>query len=219
MENEEKIIQKIKKVLELSRNNPSEEEAKSAALMAQQLLAKYNLSIEEVDGIDASTVNSIDEVRVDVPAKKWKYMLSDIVARNFRCKHFYYGKGTVVFYGYSADVRIAAETFSHLFAIGDKLANKEVRKVMRKCGSASDVYNSFVTGYCRGLDSVLSQQCAALMLVVPEDVNKSYDDKMRNARTMRVGSPRTGYNAACSNAYANGVSAGQSTANSRHLEN
>lgn len=37
----EKIIAKIKKVLELSRNNPSEEEAKSAALKAQKLMAAY----------------------------------------------------------------------------------------------------------------------------------------------------------------------------------
>ena len=41
----EKIIQTIKKVLELSRNNPSEEEAKAAALKAQELLAKLKISI------------------------------------------------------------------------------------------------------------------------------------------------------------------------------
>lgn len=37
MEMNEKIIEKIKKCLELANNNPSAEEAKSAALMAQQL--------------------------------------------------------------------------------------------------------------------------------------------------------------------------------------
>ena len=35
----EKIIEKIKKVLELSKNNPSIEEAKSAAIKAQRLMA------------------------------------------------------------------------------------------------------------------------------------------------------------------------------------
>ena len=53
---EEKIIQTIRKVLELSKNNPSEEEAKSAALKAQELLAKYHIDMKEVESIDIDTI-------------------------------------------------------------------------------------------------------------------------------------------------------------------
>lgn len=49
----EKIIEKIKKCLELANNNPSEEEAKSAALMAQKLLAKYNISMSDVEDVSS----------------------------------------------------------------------------------------------------------------------------------------------------------------------
>jgi hypothetical protein len=98
MQNEEKIIQTIRKILELSKNNPSEEEAKSAALKAQEMLAKYHIDMKEVESIDIDAVESIEEVRVTLQAKKWKYKLADIVADNFRCKHFYIGKGTLVFY-------------------------------------------------------------------------------------------------------------------------
>ena len=47
----EKIIAKIKKILELSRNNPSKEEAKAAALKAQRLMAEYHLSESNTDGV------------------------------------------------------------------------------------------------------------------------------------------------------------------------
>ena len=88
MQNEEKIIQTIRKILELSKNNPSEEEAKSAALKAQEMLAKYHIDMREVEAIDLDTVDSIEEVKVNLPAKKWNYKLATIIANNFRCKHF-----------------------------------------------------------------------------------------------------------------------------------
>ena len=47
--NQEKIIDKIRKVLELSKNNPSEEEAQAAALKAQKLMAEYHISIKEIE--------------------------------------------------------------------------------------------------------------------------------------------------------------------------
>lgn len=98
MENKsvEKIIEKVKKVLELSKNNPSAEEAKSAALKAQKLMAEYHISLSEIEAVE--DVENISEKQVDVGnGNKWKYFLAEIVAKNFRCKHFYYGKSTVVF--------------------------------------------------------------------------------------------------------------------------
>lgn len=48
----DKIIEKIRKVLELSKNNPSIEEAKSAALKAQKLMAEYHVSMTEIEAIE-----------------------------------------------------------------------------------------------------------------------------------------------------------------------
>ena len=48
--NNAKILEKIKKVLELSKNNPSAAEAESALLMAQKLMVQYNLTMEDVEG-------------------------------------------------------------------------------------------------------------------------------------------------------------------------
>lgn len=218
MQNEEKIIQTIRKILELSKNNPSEEEAKSAALKAQELLAKYHIDMKEVESIDIDAVESIDEVRVDLPAKKWKYKLARIVADNFRCRHFYIGKKVLVFYGHKTDAEIAAETFKYLFNVGNRLAGREVDRVFGETGTSANVYNSFVAGFCAGIEEGLSQQCLALMIIVPEDVKTSFDEKSKDFRNMNCGALRIGCNEHCREAYESGRTEGRHAIRSRQIE-
>lgn len=218
MQNEEKIIQTIRKILELSKNNPSEEEAKAAALKAQELLAKYHIDMKEVESIDIDTIESIDEVRVDLPAKKWKYKLAQIVANNFRCKHFYIGKSTLVFYGHKTDAEIASETFKYLFNVGNKLAGREVDRVFKETGTSANVYNSFVAGFCAGIEEGLSQQCLALMIIVPEDVKTSFAEKAKNFGKLNCGAMRIGGNEHCREAYESGKTEGRHAVRSKQLK-
>lgn len=218
MQNEEKIIQTIRKLLELSKNNPSEEEAKSAALKVQEMLAKYHIDMKEVESIDIDKVESIDEVRVDIPAKKWKYKLANIVADNFRCKHFYHGKGTLVFYGHTTDANIAAETFKYLFNIGNRLAGREVDKVFGETGTSANVYNSFVAGFCAGIEEALGEQCKALMIITPEDVKTSFEEMSKNFGTIHGCGLRIGVNAHCAEAYKNGKTEGRHAVKSKQIE-
>jgi len=43
------ILEKISKTLQLGKNNSNENEAQTAILAAQRLMAKYHISQEEVD--------------------------------------------------------------------------------------------------------------------------------------------------------------------------
>jgi len=218
MQNEEKIIQTIRKILELSKNNPSEEEAKSAALKAQEMLAKYHIDMKEVESIDIDTVESIDEVRVDLPAKKWKYRLAQIVANNFRCKHFYIGKGTLVFYGHKTDANIASETFKYLFNVGNRLAGREVDRVFGETGTSANVYNSFVAGFCAGIEEALGEQCQALMIITPEDVKTSFAEMSKSWKSMSCGALRIGVNEHCREAYESGKTEGRHAVRSKQIE-
>lgn len=186
MENQ-KIIETIKKVWELSQNNPSKEEAQAAALKAQELMAKYHLSISDIDMKD----NEIDEIYVEVGlGHKWKYQLARIVAKNFCCKHFLYGKDTIVFYGHKTDIRIATNVFQNLFYTGNQLAGKEYRDVKSRGGWTDGLVNSWLSGYLAGIKSVLDAQCTALMIVVPEDVETSYAEKtagFKKSKTRNIG--------------------------------
>ena len=185
MENE-KIIAKIKKLFALAENNPSEEEAKAAALKAQELLAQYHIEYADVEEIDLDRVEELDEVIVDVPAKKWKYTLANIVAKNFRCKHFFYGKQRVVFYGHQTDAKIASETFKYLFNMGNRLGMRLYNEARNAYRNTSNIYNSCVLGFCRGIEQALAEQSRALMVIVPEDVKDGYEKKVSGARTMSI---------------------------------
>lgn len=182
----EKVIVKIKKVLELSKNNPSPEEAKAAALQAQKLLAKYHIDMAEVEDVDLDETESIDEVKIVVgKGKKWKYSLAGIVARNFRCRHFYYGTSTIVFYGHKTDAEVASATFQSLFKLGNKLAQQEYLKVRRAGGITDGVFSSYAMGFCSGINSALSEQCTALVLTVPDDVKDAYENRVKGFRKKR----------------------------------
>lgn len=183
MENE-KIISQIKKLFELSRNNPSAEEAKSAALKAQELLVKHHIEYAEVENIDLDKTEEIDEVKVDVPAKKWKYSLAHLCADNFRCEFFMNGKYRFVFYGHKTDAEVCAETFKYLFDMGNRLGNKLAREAREKYGWADNVYNSCVMGFISGVRQALAEQSKALMVIVPEDVKDGFAQRTKGFKVV-----------------------------------
>ena len=189
MENE-KILEKIKKLFELANNNPSAEEAKSAALKAQELMMQYHIEYAEVNGIDLDKAEPICEVGIDTPAKKWKYTLAKICADNFRVTHYWHGKGQVVFFGHKTDILIAADTFEYLFNMGNTLANRLYREAKAAGRWTDNIYNSCVMGFCAGIREALAEQSKALMVIVPEDVKETYADFSKGFRTFRSNAPR-----------------------------
>ena len=215
MENkQEKIIEKIRKILELSKNNPNQNEAESAALKAQALMAEYHVELTDLEDM----VNEVEEITEEIyqtgTGNKWKYSLARIVSRNFRCRHFYYGKSAVAFYGYETDVKIAKMTFEYLFTVGKKAMNtyymNKRNEYLRNGGysytdwdgkkktwfDGTGLKNSFILGFLDGIREVLDNQCTALMIVVPKEVNESYENmvKEQNFGTMKTSglSIRTG---------------------------
>lgn len=212
----EKIIEKVKKILELSKNNPSIKEAESAALKAQKLMAEYHISLSEIEAVE--DVENISEKQVDVgKGNKWKYFLAGIVARNFRCKNFYYGKSTVVFYGYEEDAAIAAMTFEFLFKNGNKAANNYYQK-RRKEALQGNYYfngrgikNAFLAGYLQGIKESLEKQCTSLMLVIPQQVEEKYKDRSNGFKKMQNNGLSINGNSEGEKARKNGLMAGKET--------
>lgn len=179
--NTEKIIEKIKKVLELSKNNPSQEEAKAAALKAQKLMAEYHISMKE---IETDKPEEMMENTVEVGnGNKWKYSLANIVSNNFRCKHFLYGNSKIVFYGFQTDVEIASMTFQCLFETGNNAANNYYQKMrndhIKKYGwfDGKGIKNCFLIGFVEGIKSVLEKQSTELMVVTPKEVENGFKER------------------------------------------
>ena len=179
-ENTERIIDKIRKVLELSKNNPSEEEARSAALKAQKLMMEYHISMVDLE--DVGGIENIGEEMINVgTGNKWKYRLANIIAKNYRCKTYAYGSKAIVFYGYEADAKIAADVFQMLFKAGNRAAtnyyNHQRNKAKRngRYFNGAGMKNSYVISFADGVRSILEKQSTALMVVVPKEVDEEFE--------------------------------------------
>ena len=214
-EKREAMIEKVKKLLSLAENNPSQEEAISAALMAHKLMAKYNIHEDDV---------TLEEIKEDIESvftdqkrnsslHSWRKQLGLVVGKAFRCKTYLSGKD-IVFRGYKGDAKLAHDTYLMLYAVGDRLGSREYTKQIQATGSGKGVYNSFVAGFIKGVEEALNQQCTALLVITPKEVEEewkvfaaSFDKKSTTRlKVVDVAAYRTGY------------SEGKSAVNSRSIE-
>ena len=140
MENKDKYLQRIKKLLAMARNNSSAEEAALAMRRAQRLMETHKLSATDVDFMD---INEASTQKAPSHAEKMpEYMalLAIMIARVFGVK-FYTSHGcdhwnkpakrTIHYYGPDERPQIAAYSFE---VLGKQLAKarREYIATMRK---------------------------------------------------------------------------------------
>lgn len=179
----DKIVSKIDKLFALAEKNPEAQEAIQAAAKAQELIAKYNIELDKL-GISKEE-EIVTETCYPGVGNKWKYQLARVVARNFRCKHYMHGKQAIVFYGYKQDTTAARRTFEFLFKTGNRLADKEYNRVyLNTDQSTKGVKNTFLLGFISGIRSVLDEQCKALMITVPTQVETGFSDLVKGFGTI-----------------------------------
>lgn len=187
-EKREKMIEKIKKMLALAENNPSQEEALSAALQAHKLMAKYNIHEDDVtlQEINEDEITSVFSTQThDSHLMGWRKQLASVVSKAFRCK-CYLNKGDVVFRGYKDDAQLALDVYLMLYTIGHKLAKKQETKERTATGSAKGIYTSFSIGFVYGVEEALNQQCTALLVVTPKAVEEDWTQFSANFRKGRA---------------------------------
>ena len=178
---DQNLRNKIAKLLELAKSEANEHEAIAAAMKAQELLAKYELSEDDI--IREEINDSIYEEQVDdVSSTYWDRLLAKAVADNFRCKCFLsysgWGRrvGKVVFYGYTRDIAVATTTYRFLKAVAEKLWNT---KEYYRCKDRGEKPHkaSYMIGFARGVNDELSKNCVALKLVIPQEVESQFNQE------------------------------------------
>lgn len=181
----EDILRKIKDLLELgdkTRNN-SEEEAKAAMLMAQKLMAKYDISAEEVAGEDR------EQYSHEVCEHKWDYAyrvpLANVLAKNFRCMVYCHGK-RIVFMGHPSDAKICKATFEFAYQFIMKKGNAVYNKRYTMGYSTKGVFNSYAHGFIVGLQDAFDVQCKALAIVTPPDVIEEFKNQSKDWGTKKA---------------------------------
>lgn len=212
----EKMLDKVKKLLSLAGNNPSEEEAIAASLKAQELIAKYNLDLTDVEKETLEISQAEYKTGVD---KSWKYGLAQAVANNFRVLNYWVDKRKVVFYGYKQDVTVAVSVFEYLFKFGERGARKACRVAYKEYGTETGVYYSYTRGFTAGVKSALEVQSTALMVVTPKEVKESYETYAQDNGFKTLGGYRNGSeNGVSRKAYNDGFNDGKTAGNSRSLD-
>lgn len=212
----EKILNKIKNLLDLANNNPNENEAIAAALKAQELMAKYNIELDQLED-KKETREIVEEIYHQSDKhemRKWKIGLADIIAQNFRCKVYFMNKKDVVFYGYKEDAKIALNVFTYLYEIGNKFAVRYYNKCKKEGEETRGVMNTYLVGFKDGVAEVLEKQCTALMIVTPKEVTESFEEMTSGWKTIKSTLRLSGD----TSAYSNGKSDGRDMATARNIE-
>ena len=184
MKTRDEILEKVKALLALgdsSRNN-SEEEAKAAILKAQQLMAKYDISAEEVqEGAEEKYAHEMCE-------HKWDYAyripLANVLAKNFRCMLYTHDK-KVVFMGHASDAKICRATFEFAYRFIQKRGNSIYNKRYSMGYPTRGVFNSYAHGFIVGLQEAFDTQCQALAIVTPQDVIDEFANISKNWQTKK----------------------------------
>lgn len=204
-QNIEPIMVKIKKLLTLAQNEAAtQDEAQHAMMKAQEMLAKYKLSMRDVQN------SHLDEGKVtkkytDVTFKKatWKGRLASIIADNFSCYNYYSTNGTqrVVFMGLEEDAETATSVFEYAVEFITGRVRQLRTKYYRLGESTRGLENDYAQGFIFGLSEKFRQQKEenqewALVLVKPQMVVQAYKSMKWSRHPVNVRAKFNGYDSA-----------------------
>lgn len=206
----EKVTEKIKKLLALSKNNPSEEEANSALLKAQAMMAEYDISIDECEPDKITYGEERCEHKWNMGYRK---PLANVIATNFRCEVYYHG-GSVIFFGHKMDAKIAKEAFEFAYKYAMVAGNKLYNQAYADGTETRGLFNSYCAGFIKGLKTKLDEQCTALKLVTPQDVIDSFKEMTAGWKELKGGMRRDNFHP---DAFAAGVQDGKTVLNGRRI--
>lgn len=162
-ENEKKdILEKVRKVLAKSKNNPSEAESQAAILKAQEILIKYGLSMEQIKGLNNDDIEVYEKKSGLLKSTWWHKSLALNISENFKCKCYLNGN-ELTFIGLSEDVEICCEIFQYAKENINYNCNLFMQKKKHRLRiitkeKISNAKKSYITGYLYGLKEKLKKQ-------------------------------------------------------------
>lgn len=128
---QEEIIRKVQKLFRLAEKAGSDAEAQAAALRAREILSKYNLSLQDVEGFTDEECEETSFIikKSYVPSYTHLFIASvctlfqchSIIIKNYQCS---VNRQKIVFVGVGADAVIACQTYDYLTWYGKTRARK-----------------------------------------------------------------------------------------------
>lgn len=180
----EKLKGKIRMLLNLAGNNPSEQEAQAAMLKAQQLMVKYRIEEGDLEDPDKCEVREIATgITCTSTVDPWIAHLCKVVAQNYRCECFMRQRKRskqkqMVIIGLNDEPEVA----DAIFKFARSVIYREI-DAMRKQGKAKGYgvhalrpfTDSYAVGFIYGMRDKFDQQKEkhpewALVVCTPQEV-------------------------------------------------
>ncbi|MFQ5786704.1 MAG: DUF2786 domain-containing protein [Thermodesulfobacteriota bacterium] len=158
------VLEKIEKILNLAENNPSGEEAATAAGMAKELLDKYNLTKEDILLKNEGIIETEAEIS-GTPI--WIRRLTKIVAEYYDCKAltrpnykrtnsgYMLPRFKMVMIGFPKDTKVAQYTLIVFKRMAERAAKKHCS------GLGITGHRAFKEGFVCGIGEQLKEKKAA----------------------------------------------------------
>lgn len=188
-----RIKEKIQKLLDLSGNNPNANEAESALLKAQELMARHKIEMNDL-GVK-STVEIVSMISTEPSRSTWKRGLADIISDNFKCMSYLqnYGRGRLhyVFFGDRSDVEVAYDLYEYAVKWLNNSACNYATNQRVKYGIVKGVKQDYILGFLKGLKDKFKEQLSnhvemALVMVVTQEVKDSYTKMSETFKSMKL---------------------------------
>ena len=129
VDDKDRVIELIQKCLNLS-ESPNENEAEAALGKAQELLEKYNLTMEQVKLADDGTPPpELINQNIQVGSNKWRKYLLGYIARNNFCNIILGQSGNVSLLGRTPNVAAVIEMANWVMPQLDRMATEEASKI------------------------------------------------------------------------------------------
>ena len=169
------LLERIKKLQRLAASSHSEHEAQTALLRVQELMAKHNIAIGEVQDPFAEEEEEVVNVSLAQGERRmssWKGRLAVVIAENFRCIVYKCGVN-LHFVGLVTDVEACKGAFQAASEACDNLG----RRYVAKHGGGKVAGSNYRSGFVLGLGDAFKAQAErhnwALVLAVPAVVKRS----------------------------------------------
>ena len=192
----EKIIKKIKNLMELAQDNHSDEEGQTALLMAQKLMLKHDIHLSQVETHDEPKKFETG-VAVGKSGKRvawWEKDMSIVIATNFRCyvinqRNPYLRTSEILFFGEKEDSIMAAKIYeAALIYIRYRLKRLPVKTPEYK--------NSYIMGFIISLGERFKKQVEeyGLMVLPKKEVLDDLKNEFANLSKAESKAPEFGFN-------------------------
>lgn len=141
--NKEKILDKIKKCLALSKS-ANEHEAAQALKQAQALMEKYEVNAVDIALSEVSEQGA--DRRMAFKLADWQWSVANMIADIFGCQSYQRGK-TMMFYGIGNRAEISAYAFDVVY----RQISADRRKFLKNCRARKQAHRTYLADqFCNG---------------------------------------------------------------------